>query len=142
MKKKSCSVESCERVYFGRGFCVFHYRRNARHGDPLIGTKPVGMTTLDRLLQFVDKTSDEGGCWLWTGTRNRGGYGDFRMPEGPRRAHRLAYENLVGPIPEGLELDHLCRVRNCVNPQHLEPVTRSENARRQHQARRESARAT
>lgn len=48
----------------------------------------------------------------------------------PRRAHRVAYELLVGPIPEGLVLDHLCRVRHCVNPDHLEPVTKRENERR------------
>jgi hypothetical protein len=66
------------------------------------------------------------GCWVWTGAVNggaRSGYGYFRK----RRAHRVAYEAWVGPIPEGLVLDHLCRVRRCVNPSHLEPVTVREN---------------
>jgi hypothetical protein len=75
--------------------------------------------------RFWERVSPEPntGCWLWTGAEFRGGYGRL----GPRLAHRMAYEALVGPVPEGLDLDHLCRVRCCVNPDHLEPVTRREN---------------
>jgi len=58
------------------------------------------------------------------------GYGTFYLDGRSQKAHRVAYELLVGPIPEGLTLDHLCRVRHCVNPDHLEPVTRLENWRR------------
>lgn len=72
-------------------------------------------------------------CWLWTGYRQKsggrfgtGGYGFYSG----RQAHRRAYELLVGPIPEGLQLDHLCKVPRCVNPDHLEPVTQQENMRR------------
>lgn len=68
------------------------------------------------------------GCWLWTATL-RGGYGRFFMGH-LRSAHRLSYEALVGAIPEELEIDHLCRVRCCVNPLHLEGVTRTVNVRR------------
>lgn len=74
------------------------------------------------------------GCWLWTGKIKASGYGMFAIKvDGSwtyRPAHRFVYENHVGPIPEGLDIDHLCRNRACVNPQHLEPVTRSENLRR------------
>jgi hypothetical protein len=73
------------------------------------------------------------GCWLWLGTLNKGGYGDIcrnGRVEKHAQAHRVAYELYVGPIPAGLDLDHLCRVRCCVNPAHLEPVTRSENVKR------------
>lgn len=70
------------------------------------------------------------GCWLWTGTINDSGYGRFNVSDRRERAHRLLYEYLKGPIPEGLILDHLCRVRSCVNPDHLEPVTQGENVRR------------
>ena len=58
------------------------------------------------------------------------GYGQFRVGTQRKLAHRVAYEWSLGEIPEGLDLDHLCRVRNCVNPSHLEPVTRQENLRR------------
>lgn len=68
-----------------------------------------------------------GGCWLWTAGDNGEGYGRFWTGTGSMQAHRFAYELLVGPIPEGLQIDHLCRVRRCVNPAHLEPVTQREN---------------
>lgn len=67
-----------------------------------------------------------GTCWLYTGTVNNRGYGTILG----RGAHRYFYEALVGPIPEGLTIDHLCRVKLCVNPAHLEPVTHEENNRR------------
>lgn len=69
------------------------------------------------------------GCWLWTARLNRNGYGMFMDPDSKRSrvAHRYAYEVARGPIPEGLQLDHLCRVRHCVNPDHLEAVTQREN---------------
>jgi len=76
------------------------------------------------------------GCWLWLAARNAGGYGKTIVgskTDGSRRyvyAHRLFYELLVGPIPTGRQLDHLCRVRCCVNPIHLEPVTALENVHR------------
>lgn len=68
-------------------------------------------------------------CWLWTASRSDG-YGHFHVSRARMPAHRYAYELLVGPIPEGLILDHLCRVRHCVNPAHLEPVTSAENTLR------------
>lgn len=72
----------------------------------------------------VEKTET---CWLWRGTSIRNGYGQLSWHAPMRLAHRYAYELLVGPIPEGLTLDHLCRVRHCVNPAHLEPVTNRVN---------------
>lgn len=75
-------------------------------------------------------TVDESGCWLWTASTVNNGYGRFRIGGESRLAHRVSYELHVGPIPEGLQLDHLCRVRDCVNPAHLEPVTASVNIRR------------
>ena len=72
------------------------------------------------------------GCWIYFGSDNGNGYGAFTEAKGKTRryAHRIAYEELRGPIPPGLELDHLCNTRCCCNPDHLEPVTRAENQRR------------
>jgi hypothetical protein len=83
--------------------------------------------------RFLDKilVPATGTCWLWGGARNWNGYGHFGISDGHTQlAHRFAYEFFVGPIPMGLQLDHLCRARHCVNPDHLEPVTNRENARR------------
>lgn len=66
------------------------------------------------------------GCWLWLGSIDRDGYGNAKTRYG-RAAHRLTYQAYVGDIPEGMQLDHLCRQRSCVNPYHLEPVTQQEN---------------
>lgn len=70
------------------------------------------------------------GCWHWQGALNSRGYGCFGVAGVSQLAHRVAYASLVGPIPEGLTIDHLCRVKRCVNPAHLEPVTLRENIAR------------
>lgn len=72
----------------------------------------------------VDIQADE--CWVWRGCRDGDGYGSFQR----RKAHRVFYEAFVGPVPPHLQIDHLCRNRACVNPDHLEPVTLHENVRR------------
>jgi hypothetical protein len=69
-------------------------------------------------------------CWVWTGHRFKAGYGALRVGSRQLVAHRWVYEELVGPVPDGLELDHLCRNRACVNPDHLEPVSHLTNVRR------------
>ena len=69
-------------------------------------------------------------CWEWLGAKSPGGYGRFSWKGKCTVSHRVAYVALVGEVPKGLELDHLCRNRSCCNPQHLEPVSRSENVRR------------
>lgn len=68
----------------------------------------------------------EGECWVYLGTINNNGYGTILG----KAAHRYFYEHTVGPIPEGLQIDHLCRNKACVRPEHLEPVTREENSKR------------
>jgi transcriptional regulator with XRE-family HTH domain len=86
--------------------------------------------------RLAEKSSvDANGCWIWLGRINSAGYGEIKYRERRLKAHRVSYEHHVGPIPDGLDLDHLCRVRPCVNPEHLEPVTRRENIQRSYEAR-------
>lgn len=82
--------------------------------------------------RFWSKVTKTDTCWLWIGALDRDGYGGaFRVNRETRTGpHRFSYELLVGSIPDGLVIDHLCRVRHCVNPAHLEPVTNAENIRR------------
>ncbi len=82
---------------------------------------------------IVDRIDADGDCWEWTGAKHESGYGRYRMGGRDGRfwyVHRLVWELLVGPIPDGLHIDHLCRNRLCCNPDHLEPVTPAENTRR------------
>lgn len=85
------------------------------------------------IARFEEKFSvTDVGCWEWTASLNSTGYGTFNpgWPHNSVMAHRWSYEHFIGPIPEGMDLDHLCRNRACVRPEHLEPVTTSENLRR------------
>lgn len=76
---------------------------------------------------FWDRVEVYGECWVWMGATFSGGYGRVTWGGSKQRTHRLAYEDAKGPIPEGLFIDHLCHVRPCVNPDHMEPVTNREN---------------
>lgn len=91
---------------------------------------PFGDPRLLARIWAKTRRNKETGCWEWSGKISDRGYGYVQIGRSSRRAHRVAYEVLVGEIPEGLTLDHLCRVRNCINPTHLEPVTAAENSRR------------
>lgn len=73
---------------------------------------------------------DSHGCWRWQGAKSATGYALVRIAGRLRQVHRVTYEAAKGPIPTGLHLDHLCRTRDCINPDHLEPVTSLENTMR------------
>lgn len=122
-----CAVAECERPAYGRGYCTLHYQRFVKWGDPLLTYTPKrGLDVETRFLTYVDKS---GVCWQWTGHIARTGYATFYDGRS-HRAHVWAYTHWVGPIPEGLQLDHLCRNKSCVWPDHLEPVTQAENMHR------------
>lgn len=98
----------------------------------------------DAEVKFWPKVNTDGDCWLWTGTIDAGGYGRLKYKGANLRAHRVAYEVAVGPIPDGLTIDHVCHNRDscsggktcphrrCVNPDHLTPATAVENMKRGH----------
>lgn len=127
---ESCAIDGCDGKMFGRGWCAAHWTRWKRYGDPFEQQRIRG----DLLARFWSKIAKTETCWLWTGTLHGSGYGQFWDGSVITGAHRASYELLVRPIPEGLTIDHLCRVPACVNPVHLEPVTASENSRRMHEA--------
>ena len=82
---------------------------------------------IERFEKMIDKISSQEGCWLWTGSLNKEGYGQFWLNGTMKRAHRLSYELTGQPIPEGHFIRHKCKPKNCINPEHLEPGTPAEN---------------
>lgn len=129
---RTCSVDGCEKPHEAHGFCQMHYRRWKASGDPGPAGPVIvrGVPTEERVWPRVDKDGP-GGCWLWTGPLQPKGYARVMQTGGAAiMVHRFVYELLVGPVPDGLQLDHLCRVRHCCNPAHLEPVTNAENQHR------------
>jgi hypothetical protein len=135
----ACLIEGRERQAVRREWCAAHYKRWRRHGDPFGGGLPRSATPHERFWAKVNKDGpvpehrpDLGPCWVWTGSLNSDGYGNF-WTEAQRscvNAHGWAWQQAVGPVRDGLELDHLCRHPGCVRPAHLEPVSHQENVRR------------
>ncbi len=124
---RSCRFQFCSRASRSAGLCDTHYKQ-LKSGKPL---KPIrehskhGKSLAQRL---EDSTSKGDGCWEWNSTRNDQGYGVMRINGQQVRAHRKAFEIARGPIPPGMFLDHICRNRGCVRPDHLRIATAKQNA--------------
>lgn len=133
----TCSITDCDNKAVLRSWCQTHYQRWRKYGDPLRSlalvrrTSPRGSSWETR---FWDKVypCPVTGCWLWGGATNesRGGYGLFKMPAKLEYVHRISYREAYGEIPDGMCIDHQCRMTCCVNPEHLEAITLAENTRR------------
>lgn len=127
---KICSIEGCEKQVSSRGWCEKHYYRWRRHGDASICLTNKGLSAEECFRTHVKRS--ENGYWTWTGGTFTSGYGHFHVKRRSVGAHVFAYEQYVGPIPKGMEIDHCCRVPTCVDIRCLDAVTHSENIRRTH----------
>ncbi len=120
-----CRMQGCTKSAVSLGLCGTHYMRWRRHGDPAIRKNLVGESPETRFWDKVNKDGprpEVGQCWEFTGATSASGYGELRVEGRAVKAHRVAYELFVEPIPDGMEIDHICRNRSCVNPLHLRVV--------------------
>lgn len=123
--KQTCTFDGCDKPRHGKGLCNGHWQQQ-RKGQALRPLRPSsqGLTLEQRFWAKVEKTDE---CWVWTAATDSGGYGKIYVDGRYRLAHRLAWELIDGPVPSGMDLDHRCGNRACVNPGHLRVTTRSQN---------------
>lgn len=131
----ACKHGACTGTAEKAGYCNAHYIRQ-RRGRPMDALIRRASDDPARFWQKVDKGSS---CWEWTAFRGADGYGRFMVDRTPRLAHRVAFEDANGPIPDGMEIDHMCHNHGCVNPAHLRLATRSLNAQNMSGARVDSS---
>lgn len=124
LPRESCSVEDCEKPHKARGWCRVHYERWKRHGTPTGGGSVY--KSPDEAFEARTEWGEEG-CLLWTGAITGQGYGNLVSSGRWVGAHRFAWERENGPIPEGMQVDHTCYVRNCVNVDHLRLASPAQN---------------
>jgi hypothetical protein len=136
---KTCKVDNCNKpVCPAKGVCWTHYRRMRKYGCFDLPAKSPRQGPAKAEEQFWARVEQSPTCWNWIGTRNGQGYGVFHHGRLSWLAHRFSYIVLNGPIPSGLEIDHMCFNPSCVRPDHLDAVTHAENMRRSAMAGRMS----
>lgn len=122
--KAKCEIEGCERPSRSRKMCESHYKKDRYRTSPNYrGPRRIN----DINESFALRTKPEGDCIVWTGGRFPSGHGSVSQDHQSRFAHRVAYEMKIGPVPEGMVLDHICRNPPCVNVDHLRVVTVKQN---------------
>ena len=127
-----CSIEGCDKPHSARGWCEMHYCRWKKHGDPLITLH--GNVVKNFWVKVEKKSNEE--CWMWTAGTSPQGYGIFWDGRRNVSAHVHAYRLAYGPVPLGLQIDHRCGVRACVNPEHLRCVSSKQNNENRHRLNR------
>ncbi|WP_181421085.1 HNH endonuclease signature motif containing protein [Curtobacterium sp. MCSS17_011] len=130
MSDRTCTADGCSRKHYARGWCKPHYKRDAARQKALSGQRQQLRNLSPTEVVAARTRVTEAGCWEWGGARDPKGYGRLMYRGEQHLAHRFSYEASHGPVAEDLTLDHLCRNTSCVNPAHLEVVTRSENSTR------------
>ena len=130
-----CQHQNCLRPIATQGYCKAHYIRKLRGRDM---DAPVRLSGSDPE-RFWQKVQKSDGCWEWLAYKNRGGYGIFRVGGKSLLAHRVSFERANGPIPIGLEVDHMCHNAACVKPDHLRLATSGLNRQNLRGARKDSS---
>lgn len=124
MQNNACGIEQCEKPrYYLKEWCIMHYRRWQRNGDPEARQVYRG----DPAGSIAARSKREGECLIWTGAMSDDGYGIMKVKGKTRQAHLVAWDLANGPIPEGMQIDHICYNRACLEPKHLRLATHSQN---------------
>lgn len=130
-----CTIDGCSMERLARGMCSSHYQRWRRGSDL---SAPVAQRLKSPEERVSEWTRRAGDCTLWTGSHNNAGYGQMRDGGRSVLVHRWSYEQANGPIPHGLDIDHICHNTLCINPNHLRLATRKQNAEHKLKARSDS----
>ena len=126
MSNRTCTIDGCARPHVAKGLCTLHYNRK-KSGVDLNAPVKKYYSAPAEALKARTMPLTETGCLLWMGSADVKGYGRIGIGGKPRLVHRFAWEQAHGPIPEGMQVDHMCWVTSCCNVDHLRLVTQAEN---------------